>query len=202
MIKKAMYFILPFTLIGCIEMNKPALKTDSLQKEVQVVPVSKTSHLRLSKAWPLKNQGTYLQKVSTTIQGETQSFSVHLTLEDQKLEAIAFNDAFGRLYHLIWTPITLSWDGSDHIPNTLQPDSIIADFLLSYLPLKQLQTVLEGAQVREEKRNKESVRWIESQSSVLRKIHRYNSMEYLWEKVTIHNPEVGYQLDIQTVPLP
>jgi hypothetical protein len=196
-LERKVYFLivlLALILIGC------ASNTVETGEVEQTVPISKTSHLCLMKSWLIKNQGTYLQKIKATMAGKQHTFSVHLTLGQQKLEAIAFNDVYGRLYHLIWTPEKISWTASENISEFLRPEYIIADFLLTHLSLEYLKTALEGAEVREEEESARNVRMIENKGATLRKIYRSTSIGYLWEKITIQNPEVGYELDIETVP--
>lgn len=185
------------TLAGCSTPQRKGLETELAQPDVSRVPVSKSSHLNLEHVWPLKLRGTYLQKMKTTVQGEQHIFSLHLILEDQKLEAVAFNDMYGRLYQLTWTPQKISWAASETIPESMRPEYIIADFLLTHLPLEDLRASLNNAQVREEN----NIRLIESNSKVLRRISYDKPLEDLWEKVIIQNPEFEYELDIQTVPL-
>lgn len=189
-------------LLGTLALSGCATNTIEMVDETKLVPISTASHLNLAKAWPLKAQGRYLQKVKTTIPGEQHIFSVHLTIEDQKLEAIAFNDVYGRLYHLTWTPQKITWIATDAIPEMLRPGHIIADFLLTHLPLEDLKTALEDALVREEEKSEENIRIIEKDGQILRRMSRHKFLGYLWKKVSIQNPEIGYELQIETVPLP
>jgi len=177
-----------------------ATNTIEMVDTTKSVPISATSYLKLAKAWPLKSQGTYLQKVKATVRGEPYIFSVHLSLENGKLEAIAFNDIYGRLYHLTWTPQKITWIASDAVSEILHPENIIADFLLTHLPFEDLKTMLDAAHVREEE-SVENIRVIEKGSQILRRISRQKFLGYLWKKVTIQNPEIGYELVIETVPL-
>lgn len=178
-----------------------ATNTIEMVDATKKVPISKTSYLNLAKSWPLKIQGTYLQKVKATVRGEPYVFSVHLSLENRKLEAIAYNDVYGRLYHLTWTPQQISWIATEVVPEILRPENIIADFLLTHLPLEDLKTMLDAARVREEE-CVENIRIIEKEGQILRRISRHNCIGDLWKKVTIQNPEIGYELDIETVLLP
>ncbi|MBP6950774.1 MAG: DUF3261 domain-containing protein [Alphaproteobacteria bacterium] len=185
-------FLLVVFLTGC------ALNT--IEGE-QKIPVGHMCHLTLGKGWPIKSQGTYLQKITVVVQDERHTFTVHLTLEDQKLDAIAFNDVYGRLYHLTWTPQQISWEAPAALADTLRPENSIADFLLTHLPVEHLTMSLTGAQVREEKNAEKTVRVIEKDGDVLRRISYDTPLGDFWEKVSIQNPQSGYILDIQTVSL-
>jgi hypothetical protein len=184
--------LLVLLLTGCV----------SHPEDKQTLSISQRTRLNPATAWPLRGEGVYLQKITANVRGETHTFSVHLTLEDYKLEAIAFNDIYGRLYHLTWTPEKINWVASDTLSEVLQPEYVIADFLLVHLPLEHLQDSLINTEIQEEKEGDESVRLITFKSELLRRISRNESLGYLWERVRIENPEVGYELDIQTVALP
>jgi hypothetical protein len=193
-----MAFLSSLTLVGCSTPPEKGLETERVQPEASRVPVGKTSYLSLTNVWPLKLKGTYLQKMKTTVQGEQHTFTLHLILDDQKLEAVAFNDMYGRLYQLTWTPQKTSWVASDAIPESMRPEYIIADFLMTHLSLEDLNASLDNAQAKEEN----NIRLIESDSKVLRRISYDKPSGDLWEKIVIENPEMGYELNIQTVPLP
>lgn len=107
-----------------------------------MAPIGETSNLNLDPLWLLPQQGTYLQKVKATIQDQGYTFSLHVTIESKKIDLVAFNDLYGRLYQLTWEPNSLQWSASQHIPEALKPDNIIADFLL------RLDVSLIGAIVR------------------------------------------------------
>ena len=185
-------FLLGVLLTGC------ALNT--LEGE-QKVPVGHMCHLTLGGGWSLKSQGTYLQKITAVVQDQSHTFTVHLTLEDQKLDVIAFHDVYGRLYHLTWTPQKISWEAPADLADTLRLENSIADFLLTHLPVEHLKMSLTGAQVREEKASEKTVRVIENDGEVLRRISYDTPLGDLWEKVNIQNPQSGYVLDIETVYL-
>jgi hypothetical protein len=123
-------------------------------------------------------------------------------LEDQKLEAIAFNDIYGRLYHLTWTPEKINWECAETFSETLRSENIITDFLLAHLSSEDLHAALLNAELQETWNGNENIRLITSPSEILRRISREGSLGYLWERIRIHNPEMGYELDIQTVTLP
>ena len=190
------YFVLiimTLALHGCASFKRPS----HLQKQITIVHISQSVYLDVSKAWPLTSQGKYLQKVSTTVKGKTHSFSVHITIENEKLEAIAFDDVLGRLYHLSWTPNELSWESSKNLPNQLKPEHIIADFLLTYLPKSYLTQLIEGAEIFESG----DIRLVKNNQTVLRKIIRQQNIGGMWQKVIIDNPQIMYSLDIESVRL-
>ncbi len=191
--KSFMPGLLSLTLAGCA--NNILEKQD-----LQTVQVCKTAYLNPDQSW-LNASGIYLQRIKTTVQGKPFTFSVHLTLKKDKMEAIAFNDLVGRLYHLTWTPGNISWEASEYIPSILKPDYIIADFLLTYLPSDQLKAVLKGAQLHQEGNSEDNVRNIISNGEICRKIYRHKSLGALWKKVTLLNQECKYELEIETVRL-
>lgn len=181
-------------LVGC------ATTTIEKSEDKKCITVNETSAIHLVNPWP-KGHGVYLQKVKATIQGKPFVFSVHITLEEEKFEARAFNDICGQLYNLTWTPQGTSWESSAYIPEILQPDHIIADFLLAYLPSDQLEIALKGAHVRQTGNEVDNVCVIISDGKEIRRIQRHKSCGDLWERVNLQNLEYGYALDIQTVPL-
>ncbi len=162
------------------------------------ISISRTVKLNTAPVWPLKIKGTYLQKVTATAWGKQQSFSVYLTLDNEMLEAIAFNDVAGRLYRLKWTPQNVIWEGSDYIPSMIKPDNILIDFLLAHLPIQQLNSVLKGARVFEKGNLACKTRQIKNKK-ILRTIVYSQPMGYMWGHVVIENPVIGYKLVIQTV---
>jgi hypothetical protein len=197
MIKKIIiiFFVLSI-LAGCVSTVK-------IETSLETVPVSADSTLNIQHAWPLNKKGTYLQKIATTIDykghHEEHIFSLYLTLDNEKLDAIAFNDISGRLYQLTWQPNSIEWSRSKYIPATLKPENIIADFLLTHLSAEQLKKSLTGAEVYEAETKQGKVRVIKNQSGVLRKMTYANPLGDLWKDVTIVNPKLGYTLKIQTV---
>jgi len=164
------------------------------------IKLNESSSIQFVRSWPQK-PGEYLQKVKATIQGKPFFFTVHLTLENEKITAYAYNDIYGRLYHLTWTPQKTSWESSTYIPDVLHPDYIIADVFLSYLPMNQLVVALKNATVREEKFNGDTVRIIESNGREIRRILRSQCSGDLCKKIILQNKENGYELNIETVPL-
>lgn len=176
-----------------------ALNPESLHQ----VAISPTVSLHTAGIWPLAPkvnnapQGTYLQKITAFSRGKKHAFSVHLTLEENMLESIAFSDFVGRLYLLKWTPEEVIWEGSSFVPKIIKPENILADFLLIHLPVDQLQSRLHGAQVFENVTETGKTRVIQNQE-VLRTITYRTPLGAMWQNVTIDNPEAGYKLDIQT----
>jgi hypothetical protein len=193
-------------LIGCssqlsaLSIFNLTKKSSESQYQMPLHQVSINPWVKLNtvKLWPLKNFGTYLQKVTASVKGKKHTFSIHLTLNAEMLEAVAFNDMAGRLYTLQWTPQSVCWEGSSYIPECIKPENIIADFLLVHLPVNQLQGVLQGAIVFEGPVGFKLTRVIKN-NQVLRSITYSNPIGKMWGQVTIENPEIGYKLDIQTV---
>ncbi len=179
-------------LMGC-----ESTKQNMADKQIVSVPVGNSSQLSLAQVWPMPAHGSFLQKITATVKGQQHTFSVHLTMEDLKLEMIAFTEVYGRLYHLIWTPGKIYWNACTDLADALQPDNIIADFLLTHLPLEQLNASLVGAKARQEIEH----RIVEDKSVILREIDRKQSLQYIWKKVVIHNPQLDYKLEIESVPL-
>jgi hypothetical protein len=196
-LRKNFYILgLLLPLIGC------ATQTIDGAKTTKTLPVNGIACLHHTAAWPLQGEGRYLQNINADIRGERHKFSVHLTLENQKLEAIAFNEIYGRLYHLIWTPEKISWKCADALSDVLRSENIIADFLIAHLPADILRSSLVNADLQEEETEQENIRLITLKAEILRRVSRHKSLGYLWENVRIQNPEIGYELDIQTVVLP
>ncbi len=190
--------MLSLSLLGCTspfqghDLNQPQTKM------IHTVNLAPGCLLKLDGIWPLQGKGTYLQNVKIRAQDQEHTLTVHITLSSDLLDFIAFDEAVGRLYQLTWTPHNLTWQASEHLPDTLAPENVLGDFLLVHLTQEELQRNLEGAIVSEEK----DERFIQSSERVIRKISRRNLIESLWQDVSIHNPLIGYTLDIQTVPAP
>ncbi len=184
-------------LIGCVAANT------SLYKSSDMVVI--TSHpsivadqgvnLDLKKVWPLTENGKYLQQIRINVQAQQYEFFVHLTITKNKLYAIAYNNMFGRLYNLTWTPTVMVWEYNKYIPMKLQPDSIILDFLLCNLPLDVLQIAINGAKATD----LPNVRLIKNNQAVLREIYRQNKIGNLYKETVINNWQAGYSLHINTV---
>lgn len=188
-------------LPGCVSAPESLQQSHRLQKQLSEVPVSENAYLKLDSTWLLPDHGTYLQQVKATIRGQDYKFSVHVSFENKKLTLVAFNDLYGRLYQLTWEPGSLSWATSDKIPPALRPENIIADFLLVHSTLSQLNSHLAGATIEEDKSPQSLIRTVNSQTNLLRKIEGTQPRETLWQMIVINNPQAGYKLEIQTVPL-
>jgi hypothetical protein len=189
--------LVPLILSGCSLSHTELEQSLLTQDNKSVIEMGRTTKLEVNRIWPLTVQGTYLQNVKTTVQGQEYAFSVHLTLESNKIECVAYNEIYGRLYHLTWTPTAITWETSEHISATVKPENVMADFLLIHLSFEQLKSSLIGATVREENNQ----RIIEGHSGVLRKINRQNPIKGMWQSAMLYNPEFDYKLDIQTVAL-
>jgi hypothetical protein len=174
------------------------------KKNIATVSLSADTRLIVSRVQPLAIQGAYLQKIKTTFKDkqniQEHSFSVYLTVAAEKVDAIAFNDISGRLYQLTWTPNQLTWIRSKYIPKALKPENIIADFLATHSSIKQLNASLLGAKASETLYKQAKVRIIENNSGILRSITYTHPAQSLWQNIRIENPQLGYTLDIQTVP--
>ncbi|AIK96374.1 DUF3261 domain-containing protein [Candidatus Odyssella acanthamoebae] len=178
----------------------PELRSElPLQKPTdKVIELAPGVQMQLANVWPLKGQGTYLQRIKSSIGQQQYTLTVHITLEPTKLEFVAFNDMMGRLYSLKWTPDQTLWEASDYIPDTMRPENIIGDFLLVHLEIDQLKANIKGADVIEHGNE----RIIQTPSGIVRKITRFNRQGDLWQKARIQNPKIGYNLDIETLPTP
>ncbi|WP_010298464.1 DUF3261 domain-containing protein [Candidatus Odyssella thessalonicensis] len=188
-------------LPGCVSTPENLQQSNGLQEQLSEVPVSENAYLKLDSTWLLPDHGTYLQQVKATIQGQDYKFSVHVSFENKRLSLVAFNDLYGRLYQLTWEPGSLNWTTSDKIPPALKPENIIADFLLVHSALAQLNSHLIGATTEEDKSSQSLMRTVKSQAILLRKIEGTQPVGALWQMIVINNPQAGYKLEIQTVPL-
>ena len=194
MLHKLIIGFLIAALLSSVLLTGCATPPQSSQHEdAQSLAITPTSRLKINDVWPLKLQGTYLQKIKAVVKGQEHTFSVHITLSPEKLEFVAFNDMIGRVYHLVWTPTKTTWESSEHIPDTMKPENIIVDFLLAHLPHEKL--ALDGAEATEE----DGVRFIQQPNGLARKITRKGQMGDMWQTVTIENPLLGYTLMIETV---
>jgi hypothetical protein len=167
----------------------------------QELPQRPVSLLNVDEIFPSHLHGTYLQKITTTANGQEHTFTVHLNLSQQKVDFVAFDDIYGRLYHLVWTPENKVWQACEHVPATMRPEHIMEDFLLVHMPVASLKSSLQGASVREQGGVRQNWLYIENGPDLLRKIHCSGPMGTMWQHVTIENPQMGYKLDIQTVPI-
>lgn len=176
-----------------LESEFPLEKTSD-----KVIEIAPGVQMQLATIWPLKGQGTYLQRIKSSVGQQHHTIMVHITLEPTKLEFIAVNDIIGRLYSLKWTPDQTLWEATDQIPKTMIPENIIGDFLLVHLDIDQLKANIKGATVIE--RGNERI--IQTPHGIVRKITRLNRQGDLWQKARIQNPKIGYELDIETIPTP
>lgn len=173
-------------------------------------PLDPAIPLTLKQAWPLlykeSNHGRYLQKIKTSVQDQDFTITVHLSIGPNKIEFIALNDIYGRVYDLVWTPDSITWKASEHLPESVHPENILADFLLVHLPAEVLRKCLDSATTKitlsEEGATQNSKRVLKSGSGIMREIHRQGPLGPLWQSVTLTHPKYKYNLDIQTVQLP
>ena len=70
---------------------------DHTQKSITKLAITKQNDLLLSKIWPLKGTGTYLQKIDVNTKDQAHSFLLHLTLEAYSLKAVAIHTIQGRI---------------------------------------------------------------------------------------------------------
>ncbi len=195
--KRIMALTYSVILGGCTAVDqKTRMDFSHFKQSPSVVSISPNSYLKLDKVWPLQGDGTYLQNVKTIIKGQEYTLSLHITLNGEALEFVAFNDIIGRLYHLMWTPSKMTWDASDHVPQGLFPENILADFLLVHLSISQLNEALEGAHISVNGND----RVIKDSSGIIRVISCTDKLDSLWQRVSIYNPQNDYRIHIQTVP--
>lgn len=190
---KLIVLLLALTLVGCaktiVQKSNGALPPDAIPAVV----------LNTANVWPLQNIGTYLQKITVSSKsGKKHSFSAHITIEQGRLEVVAFADLAGRLYKMEWTPEDLTWEGSSFVPDMIKPEHIITDFLIVHLSPKHLESVLEGAQVYDRIEGSSKSR-IVSVGQPIRTVKYSNFTDDLWGYVAIENPKLGYKIEIQTV---
>lgn len=193
--KRYSYIILGIILSCSMLACSPIKKMRSYQKSITELTVSKQVKINCNKVWPLTLTGTYVQQVTTSFNNKDYGFSVLLKIEKFKLEAIAFDELYGRLYHLIWTPAKLQLTASPYIPTLVAPEKILADFLLLYLPIPTLQAVLVKATVSE---NNGTI-LITDQANTIVTISRNKPLKHLWKEVMINNLQDKYTLKINTV---
>lgn len=189
--QKILILLMSIVLVGCAGQRLP-------KEPPPKVTVSATLEFDPEKVWPLQVEGTYLQQVEVLVKGKKYSLSIHLTLENEKLGAIALSDTIGRLYNLVWTPDNLEWDKSWFLPDIITPKNIIADFLVVHLPVEQLQSALLDGQVSDYGDETGRTR-IVSIGEVLRTVTYSKPMGDIWGHVVLSNPVQGYQLEIETV---
>lgn len=210
--KSPLIILLGVLLGACAQQTNPMLDTTPASPENRLnldMALDTDIPLTLRQVGPIFfekfNAGTYLQKVTTKAQGQEFTLTVHLSIENQKIEFIALNDIYGRIYHLVWTPDQLIWEASEHLPETVRPEHIILDFLLIHLPNDDLKTLLaaQGNRVQQKAAPypEKGTRLITEGNTILRDIKRDNQQGIFWKMVTLHNPKYDYTLHIETVQL-
>jgi hypothetical protein len=152
------------------------------QQPPSTISVNRNVKLNTKMIWPMEIKGSYLQKVTVSVMGKQQTFSVHLTMDEWMLETVAFNDFAGRLYHLKCTPDYVDWEGSAFVPSIIKPDNILVDFLLVHLPEDQLKRLIQGASVFEKGDSTAKTRLIKNRN-VLRVIHYQHPIGQMWGHV-------------------
>ena len=184
-------------LTGCMPVKDAQSISSHLNghRALSKISLSKFTSLNLDGPWPLTQKGTYTQQIKTTFNGGQKKVLIQLTLEVNKFHVVAVDDLVGFIYQVTWTPGQISWIASKYVPPTFNPEYIVADFLLTQLDYETLKTLLKGATVQDTG----SKRLIESNSSILREIHRDTLSNGLWTHVLIKNVPLGYRLDINTV---
>lgn len=180
--------MLSLLLVSC---SIPEQNQDNMTK----LNITKSSDLLLSKIWPLQGKGNYLQKIHVKTKNQSHTFLLNLAIENYSLKAIAIHDIQGRIYDIHLTPNNLEWSAIPEIKDTLKPEYILIDFLLTHLSLTNLSRVCPTLHITEEK----NVRIIKENKEILRTIKMSNQTNNMWQTVEIHNPKQGYTLDIETV---
>lgn len=168
-------------------------------KDLHTVPLSKDVPLNLDYIWPIEGEGEYLQQVTANVKDQTHSLSIYLKLDPNKVQAIALHDLQGRVYDMTLTSDGLTWSCVPEIKDKLQPDYILADFLLTHLSLKTLKKCLKDVDIQETIKNNERTRILKKGGNIFRTIITSNHDGHIWKTVTINNPEFGYVLSIETV---
>lgn len=186
--RKISVYLLGLLLVSC---SMPEQNQDNKTK----LNMTKSSDLLLSKIWPLQGKGNYLQKIHVQTKNQSHMFLLNVTIENSSLKAIAIHDIQGRIYDIHLTPDNLEWSAIPEIKDTLKPEYILIDFLLTHLSLTNLSKVCPTLHITEKK----NVRTIKENDEILRTIKMSNKKNNIWHTVQIHNPKQGYTLDIETV---
>jgi hypothetical protein len=189
--QKIMMLLVALLLVSCNE-------NESSYDPANQIAISQKSRLNTSQIWPLNLNGSYVQKITASAWGKEQSFSVYLSLDNNVIEAVAFNDIAGRLYRLKIVPGSLLWEPSSYIPSFIKPENILADFLLVNLQADQLNALINRARVHEKTTPTGKIRTIKERR-ILRKITYSKPSGNMWGHVVIENPVLGYSLTIETV---
>lgn len=165
------------------------------KQDVKKIAITKNCDLLQSKIWTLKDTGSYLQKIDVNTKDQSHSFLLHLTVDAYSLKAIAIHDLQGRIDDLHLTPQDLKWSAIPEIKNTLKPEYILIDFLLTHLSLSDLKKACPTLTVIE----KHKKRIIKDNDDILRTITMLDKKNGLCQNITIQNPKHKYTLSIQTV---
>ncbi|HCU06218.1 MAG TPA: hypothetical protein DIC42_01350 [Holosporales bacterium] len=165
------------------------------QENITKLTITKNCDLLLETIWPLQGTGNYLQKIHVKTKNHAHTFLLNLEIENYSLKAIAIHDIQGRIYDIHLTPDDLKWSAIPEIKDTLKPEYILIDFLLTHLSLAVLSKVSPTLHITEKK----NVRIIKKNGEILRTIKMSNKQNNMWQTVKIHNPKQDYTLDIETV---
>ena len=85
-LKWTLLILTSLSLMGCgTDSYNAAMPQISRAETFTRTAIKKSFLLTLDQVWPLKHQGTYLQKINATFKGQDYIFTVHLTLEPQKI---------------------------------------------------------------------------------------------------------------------
>jgi hypothetical protein len=190
MIKKFWIYIICGLLLSACTKTSPHYENKAMISDNNIA-------MKIKQFWPLKMQGNYLQKIDVLANAQHHDFFVHVSVNKDKLHAVAYNDMIGRLYSLTWTKQGIYWQPSNNIPAFVQPDNIILDFLLVHLPLATLNKNILDAKIVDHA----AVRTVTNGNLIVRKITREEPIGSSWKKIIIHNPQVNYTLTITTVKL-
>ena len=186
--------LLSVFLSSCGSLS-PAKK--STQK-IEIIALEKDVFIEAGNLFPLPFEGVYLQHLTSTFKNKKHEFSVHLTLSPNAFKAVAFNDIAGQLYELNWQEDSLTWTSSSFIPKHFNPQYILADFLITHLPLETLQKHLKGATAFDTK-NK---RILQKNDTIVREVIYENSPQNSLQNARLRNARRHYELHIKTVVLP
>jgi hypothetical protein len=165
------------------------------QQNIKKLNITQNNDMLLEKIWPLHGAGNYLQKIHVKTNNQSHTFLLNLAIANYALQAIAIHDIQGRIYDIHLTPDDLKWSAIPEIQNTLKPEYILIDFLLTHLSLADLSKVCPTLDITEKK----NIRIIKANGEILRTIKMSNKQNDIWQTVTIHNPKHHYTLDIETV---
>ncbi|MDF2576906.1 MAG: hypothetical protein K0S74_390 [Chlamydiales bacterium] len=197
-------FYLPIIMLGLLGCSSITNKNESLSQEIKEedtfrAPISKNIYIDLPEVWPLQSPGKYLQKLTVERNHHKSTLSLHLDIQPEQLNTVAFNEIQGKMYQINLSPQKFTWNSSPHLSSNLKPEYILADFFASNLPIQQLQKSLKGGTVEEITEGDKVIRLIRNQENKLvRKITASERIGSLWQKLIIENPEHRYTLVVQT----